>query len=298
MSPQTPTTPTPTQPPVEPAVPPVAAAPAAEVPPVPETWPGAFGVYKHSRAAVMKNVGILVAVWIIAAVLNIVLGKLFGDAQLGQIILDLIMVYLALITYHVYLAGCDGQKLDFGQAFAKAANPAMYGKLLIISLLMWLAIGIGFILLIVPGVIILSRLVLAPYYLVDRNLGIGESLSTAWNESKGHVGKVWGIVGVYILMALLMITIIGIPFSIYLLFMYSASLAVLYRFIGKNHPVAAATTTASPTATPPTVTAAPTAPATPEAPATKTPPADTSNITTDNGASDDNTGATTPPAAA
>ena len=37
-------------------------------------------------------------------------------------------------------------------------------------------------------------------------------------------------------MALLMITVIGIPFALYFLFMYSAANALLYGFIARAHP--------------------------------------------------------------
>jgi hypothetical protein len=62
-------------------------------------------------------------------------------------------------------------------------------------------------------------------------MDILDSIRASWDKTNGHVGKVYGIVGVNILMALLVITIIGIPVAIYLLVAYSAAFAYLYRYI-------------------------------------------------------------------
>lgn len=81
---------------------------------------------------------------------------------------------------------------------------------------------------IIPVFFIAPRLVLAQYFIVDKNMGPVESIRASWNATKGNVGKVYGIFGATLVMSLLMLTIIGIPFALYFLLMYSAAYPLLY----------------------------------------------------------------------
>ncbi|MGD0284360.1 MAG: hypothetical protein ABSB12_02090 [Candidatus Saccharimonadales bacterium] len=93
---------------------------------------------------------------------------------------------------------------------------------------------LSFLLLIIPGLIIVPRVALAPYFLIDKKLSAIDAYKASWHATKGHVGKIYGIVGVMILMVLPVITVIGIIATIYLLIMYSAAFAILYQFISKK----------------------------------------------------------------
>jgi uncharacterized membrane protein len=125
-------------------------------------------------------------------------------------------------------------------------------------ILIALSIVASAVLFIIPVFFVLPRLALAYYFLIDKHMGVIEAYKASWHATKGNAGKVWGIIGATILMALLMITIIGIPFSIYFLIMYSAVFAVLYEFLGKTQPTAPAAPApaavpAAPAAAPPVV---------------------------------------------
>lgn len=206
------------------------------LPAVPKEWPGAFGLYKYSKQAVMVNIWAIVAI----IAINFALALAPGDRRGLQILSNLVGMYFGLANLFLLLAGSNGKKLSLEDALRKAANPMLLLQFIAVSLVIYFGVALGFLLLIVPGILILPRLVLAPYYLIDRNLSIGDALSTAWHESKGITGPVWGIIGVYILMGLLALTIIGAPFSIYLIFMYSASLTILYQYVTKQAPAVTA----------------------------------------------------------
>ncbi|MGB1311838.1 MAG: YciC family protein [Leucothrix sp.] len=57
----------------------------------------------------------------------------------------------------------------------------------IVSMLTGLAIGAGFIFMIIPGIWFLVRLFLAPLYVVFQNKPIMEAISTAYADSKDHI---------------------------------------------------------------------------------------------------------------
>jgi hypothetical protein len=77
-------------------------------------------------------------------------------------------------------------------------------------------------------------------------MNILDAYKASWDQTKGHSGMIWNIYGAGFAMALLMITIIGIPFAIYFLIMYSAALAVAYNFINGSQPVAETSPAAAP----------------------------------------------------
>jgi len=74
---------------------------------------------------------------------------------------------------------------------------------------------LGLLLFIVPGIFMYRRYILAPYYLVDKNLGIFDAMRQSAADSKEFSGPVWGLVGVTILLSLVgNIPIIGLAASV------------------------------------------------------------------------------------
>lgn len=212
-----------------------AAATSSAIPSVPATWPGAFGLFKHSKKAVKQNLGTLVVIWIISILASIVLDTMLKrPGSAASYVVDSLFAAAFALTY---LAGIRGQAVSTGEALNKALP--FWLKMIGLNILVVLSIVGSLLLLIIPFFFVLPRLVLANYFLVDQNMGVIDAYKASWATTKGHVGNVWGIIGVTILMALAAVTIIGIPFAIYWLIMYSASFAILYEFLHKSKPAAA-----------------------------------------------------------
>lgn len=216
--------------------------PLAPVPPqstpeetIPSTWPGAFGLYKFSRNAMRVNIGTYVAVFLLSLVVGSIPMSVDQNSPayyLLSIATNIVAVWFEAATILIVLQSVRQHKISLNDSLQQGL--AMFGKYFLQSLLMGL-IAIGSILcFIVPAFIILPRLSLAQYYLFDKNMGIVESIKASWEATRGHVGKVWGIIGATMAMMLLMITIIGIPVSIYFLVMYSAANAILYFWLVKH----------------------------------------------------------------
>ncbi len=199
---------------------------------VPPEWPGAFGIYKYSKQVIMLNLGTFLLLALISIAVGIVTGLLKGfvDDVIGFVVSVLISAGIILTL----LAGIRKQHLSVKQAI-KNGLPYLV-KMVLLYLLSAIILVVSLLLLIVPFFIVLPRLVLAEYFLIDQKMGVVDSLKASWVATKDHVGKVWDIIGVNVLMMLLVFTIIGIPVAIYLLIMYSAAWAVLYEFITKQKP--------------------------------------------------------------
>jgi len=202
-------------------------------------WPGAFGIYKYSRRAVLNNFDTLAVIWITLIIVSIVLDVIFSSSKShGNPLSGLLGAFAAIGYTRVYIAAARGGKMSVSQAFQ---DPwILWLKYIVLEILVGLSLVVSLLLLIIPFFFVLPRLSLATYYLVDRNMGILEAYQASWNHTKGHAGMIWGIYGAGLAMALLMITIIGIPFAIYFLIMYSAALAVAYNYINGAEPAGAA----------------------------------------------------------
>ncbi|MDQ5885859.1 MAG: hypothetical protein QG628_256 [Patescibacteria group bacterium] len=249
------------------------------------TWPGAFGAYKYSKKAVRTNANtivILIILSIVWAIINSIEIQNKGVSLLKDIVDALVNVIFTAAFITILLAGVNNVKLSVSQVMSKIKQYLL--NIFIVSVLVSFATIASIILFVIPFFFVFPRLVFAPYLVIDKGLSATEAFSASWKMSKGHVGKVYGIVGANIAMGLLAITIIGIPFAIYFVIMYSAATAILYSFINKQQPEVSSPPTAqqntndvsdetkTPEQSAPIETAqtAPTIPA--EAPAAPTPP--------------------------
>lgn len=77
---------------------------------------------------------------------------------------------------------------------------------LVASLLGGVAIGIGFLLLIVPGLLLMARWSLMPSFIVGRGMGMGEAFSESWAATRE---KQWTLVGFYAVLIVAVVIVLG-----------------------------------------------------------------------------------------
>lgn len=87
-----------------------------------------------------------------------------------------------------WLAATRGQAPQFGDLFA---GGRYYLPLLGVSLLTTLAVLTGYLLLIVPGIILGCGLGFAQFYVVDQNLGAIDAMKASWAATNGHKMKIF-----------------------------------------------------------------------------------------------------------
>src|SRR6185436_11176005 len=105
-----------------------------------------------------------------------------------------------------------GKKPNFSGLWdgTKKFGPRLIGLGIIVGLML---LG-GFLLFIIPGLIVLRRYYLSPYYLVDKDLTIGEAMKQSAADSKKYSQYIWSVIGVSVLLSFTgIIPLIGVLLS-------------------------------------------------------------------------------------
>lgn len=199
---------------------------------MPDYWQAKlFGLYSYSKNLVMRNIGILILVIIINLLASI--GSSFGGDG-GSIfvitsISGIVSVITSIMIIEVYVASFNDGSIKFTQAMSKGVQKFL--KMFLYGWLSTLILAVSLLLLIVPFFFVMPRIIFGGYLVVEKNLWPIEALKQSWAMSKGHVSKIYRIIAAGFVMALLVLTIIGIPFSVYFMFMFQAAMFVLYKMI-------------------------------------------------------------------
>ncbi|MFH1297077.1 MAG: hypothetical protein ABIJ04_07385 [Bacteroidota bacterium] len=105
-----------------------------------------------------------------------------------------------------------------------------YLNIILANLLMMALIGIAFLALIIPGIIVACRLAFVPYLVMDKNLDAIAAVEESWRMTKGYGWTIFGmgVVSILIAIAGLLCLVVGIiPAFIWI----SAAFATIYQTV-------------------------------------------------------------------
>lgn len=125
---------------------------------------------------------------------------------------------------YLQLQAIDGKEPGVWECVRKAIRhlPALIGMYIVATVL----IIMGFIAFIIPGLLLIRGFMLAPYYIVDQNMGPAQALRQSYRDSRSVSLYIWGIIGVTMVFALL-----GSILGIIPVFGSVISLAVGYIYV-------------------------------------------------------------------
>jgi len=158
------------------------------------------------------------------------MATLVGAGVLLAVISVIVSIYIQAMLYIAELEASQGKKPVFGDLFNKAKKYwlNLFGLGIVIGLMF---VG-GLLLLIVPGLIVLRRYFLAPFYMIDKELSIGDAMKQSATDSKAASGSIWGLIGVSFLIGLIsVVPVFGWALSFVLSVLYSVAPALRYREI-------------------------------------------------------------------
>jgi hypothetical protein len=163
--------------------------------------------WEHLRtsASLVRRYAEQVVVLSIAPALLVQLGALLqpGHKTLGLAIGAAGGLWLLLNTpvlYYFEVAAIRGKAPSIMGAYREGLQHfwRMLGLICITSVLIML----GLLLFIVPGAILLRRYLLAPFYLVDRGLGVRAAMAQSARDSVPAAPYIWATIGVVLLVSL------------------------------------------------------------------------------------------------
>jgi hypothetical protein len=152
----------------------------------------------------------------VAAIVFVVIGLVDGllalatdDGGLGAVLWSLIAVAVSLVGYFWLQGALVEAVRDVRDGRADASVGELFSRtqprlpaLIVAGILAGLAIALGLVLLIIPGLFLLSRWFLITPAIVLENRSAGESFSRSWELTRGHVLPALGLVVLTLLIAI------------------------------------------------------------------------------------------------
>ncbi len=127
------------------------------------------------------------------------------------------LLFLPVVKYGgdlLYLRGIRNEKIDISELFDGFKNN--YLNIILANLLTFAIIGIGFVFLIIPGIILACRLAFVSYLVMDKNMEPVAAVEKSWEMTRGHGWKIFGmaLLVLPIFIAGLLCFIVGVFFAI------------------------------------------------------------------------------------
>ncbi len=150
----------------------------------------------------------------IPVVLNMFIEAAGGMLENLPLVLVYYIVFAALssvataATVFIVSESYLGRPIDARAALRRAAPNI--GKILLCSMLTALAVGIGFILFVLPGIVLIAGLILAvPAIVIEPRLSSSAALSRSWELTRGSRWRMFGLLLVLVVLLYIPIAAIG-----------------------------------------------------------------------------------------
>lgn len=187
--------------------------------------PTEFNVQNNEAAFSSEN---------IAGLSGFGLGTLLGFVGVVALLFAAVNFFLLVMYFVLQVKSSAGKKPGIGELFNEAVKNWLWLRYIGLVLLGGLILVVGFLLLIVPGIIAYGRLAMSPYLLYDKNLGVIDAIKQSNELGKSFTGKVWGAIGVTFLVAigaaiLGIIPLVGSLLGSALVIVYSLVLPLRYQ---------------------------------------------------------------------
>lgn len=193
-----------------------------------------FGVESLKRN-LFKFVGLIIVAFI-GLILIGYIAMALGDT-IGSVISFVASILIAFGMIQNTINITRGQPIDFAAFYN--AGPMKMINFLVAMILVSIIVSIGFILLIIPGIILAYMLILVPYLVIDQDMGALEAISKSMELTKGYKMDIFaGHFVVMIIVWAVSFLIITIPLTIpFAMFVQIYPYLVLSGQITKGDPI-------------------------------------------------------------
>ena len=197
------------------------------------------GSYGYAWQQMWKHFLYLFLVMVIVGVLNSpasVLRDSDGDITAGLILLQILGAAYWLLFYSVikyggdllYLRAIRNEKIEIREMFDGFKKN--YVHIILANLLVFAIVGLGFVFLISPGIILACRLAFVSYLVMDKNMDPVTAVEKSWEMTRGHGWQIFGmgLLAIPIFIGGLICFIVGVVFAIIWI---SAAFAAMYHAV-------------------------------------------------------------------
>ena len=205
-------------------------------------WPGAFGIYKYTKSAVMNNLSFLIILSLASTGLGFLASLISNKighnsfSAIGSTISYFVSVVVSAALTYSLLEISKGTSIGWNDIYEIIIK--RFWKIVGALILTGLIAVASILLLIIPAFFVIPRLALVQYFVLDKGMSPPDAIKASWDTTEGNYGKIYGIVGVSILIVLPVFTIVGIIATIYFTIMYYPVFAMLYLYLTKQAIVA------------------------------------------------------------
>ncbi len=148
-------------------------------------------ILKASYNLFKKNWKTLILMSVVLLALQVI-PEFFGESYIIAIVSSIINVIVGLGFMYSVLSLVDGNQISFKEMFTRPSIKDVVFVFLA-SLVASILTLIGYILLIVPGIILTFGLSQATYLIIDKKAGIIESLKKSWKITNGYKWRIFVI---------------------------------------------------------------------------------------------------------
>jgi len=196
--------------------------------------PGIGSSYKNGWRQLWKHFPVLLLIGIVYVLISSASSvfSVVGTGRLGFLAWAYGILLINPIGYGVaftYLKAARDNSIEVKDMFVVFRN---YWNIILASLLIYIVVAIGILLLIIPGIIFACKLAFTPYLVVDRKITAVEAIKESWRMTDGHAWKVFiiGLLALPISIAGLICFGVGIIVAI---MWVNLSFAALYHAVSK-----------------------------------------------------------------
>jgi hypothetical protein len=191
-------------------------------------------VFAHLLGGILAAVpSFIPVILVVAGVIDVGSGEYWGIYSASMVVAITVDAFLYVGLWRIALAAARGQRPDFGLLFSGGDR---FLPMLGAFWLLILAIGAGYILLVVPGVILALGLYMSVLFVIDQNMGPIDAMKASWNATQGYKARlfVFGLVAFGMVIAGYIACFVGVFAVIPIL---SVASAIIYlRLSGRGAP--------------------------------------------------------------
>jgi len=189
-------------------------------PEVAATYEHSFNTMKSKFLELLVVVILVIAlhipIWIISGAVGRYPSSFWMAQVIGFFYGILIGIPLEYGIAYIFLKAVRGEQWEIKDVFEPFNN---FVNVIAAGILTGVIVGIGFIFLIIPGIIFACKLAFVPYLIMDKKLDPVEAIKTSWSMTTGHAVTIFlmGLLAIPIVIVGFILLFIGIiPASIWI----------------------------------------------------------------------------------